>query len=358
MDIVEIATPIELSADQRPLLARRIVERHFYLHPELSRQDAEERARVLDMADSQLRYLREALATNRNELFVDQIAWTRATGNARGMPERKLLDLLASLEQVVREDFPPHEVDRILNAIAAARSGMDASPPSVSYLLEDAPLAELAQEYLDALLGLNRHRAYALIETALEQGATIADIYLGVFQPVLREVGRLWQLNHLGVAHEHFISAATQTIMSRLYPRIFGSQRVDRRLVMACVGDELHEIGARMVADLFELAGWDTLYLGANVEATDLAALLSRESPDLLCLSVTLGEHLGMLREQIQQVRQEPGCAGVKILVGGQPFNLAPSLWRQLGADGYATNATEAVAVVTSLFPDTTDATR
>ena len=65
----------------------------------------------------------------------------------------------------------------------------------------------------------------------------------------LREVGRLWQMNRLSVAQEHYVTAATQLIMSQLYPLVFRTARRDRRIVAACVGGELHELGVRMVAD-------------------------------------------------------------------------------------------------------------
>ncbi|MDZ7776615.1 MAG: hypothetical protein U5L09_13885 [Bacteroidales bacterium] len=60
--------------------------------------------------------------------------------------------------------------------------------------------------------------------------------------------------------------------MSQLYPYIFNSQRVGKSMVAATVGGELHEMGIRMVADFFEMEGWDTWYLGANAPAPKPAA--------------------------------------------------------------------------------------
>jgi methanogenic corrinoid protein MtbC1 len=63
------------------------------------------------------------------------------------------------------------------------------------------------------------------------------------------------------VAQEHYCTAATQLIMSQLSPRLFGRDRIGRRLVVTCVGDELYELGMHMVADFFEMEGWDA-YMG------------------------------------------------------------------------------------------------
>jgi methanogenic corrinoid protein MtbC1 len=38
-----------------------------------------------------------------------------------------------------------------------------------------------------------------------------------------------------------------------------------------------------------------------------------------------------------------------RIIVGGRPFNLEPDLWQTVGADGWAQDAGQAVAVVQQL---------
>ncbi len=96
------------------------------------------------------------------------------------------------------------------------------------------------------------------------------QLYLQVFQPALHRVGRLWQLNRVGVAEEHYCTAATQLIMSQLYPYLFTGERHRRIMVATCASGELHEIGARMVSDFFELEGWDTIYLGASAPAGEV----------------------------------------------------------------------------------------
>ena len=50
-----------------------------------------------------------------------------------------------------------------------------------------------------------------------------------------------------------------------MYPLLFSQERKDRTILCACPGTELHEMGSRMVADLFENNGWDSIYLGAAV---------------------------------------------------------------------------------------------
>jgi tRNA (guanine37-N1)-methyltransferase len=52
------------------------------------------------------------------------------------------------------------------------------------------------------------------------------------------------------------------------------------------------------------------------------------------------------LRELIAAVRSDEAARGVKILAGGYPFNVAPGLWREIGADASAADAAGAVAAL------------
>jgi methanogenic corrinoid protein MtbC1 len=154
------------------------------------------------------------------------------------------------------------------------------------------------------------------------------------------------------VAQEHYCTAATQLIMSQLYPHIFAGERNGRRLVAACVGEELHELGIRMVADFFEMEGWDTYYLGANAPTASILDSLDEYDADLLALSTTILSHVAQIREIIEQVHHRERGNGVKILVGGYPFNVSPELWRKVGADGYAVDAQEAIQAANELVSE------
>ena len=145
------------------------------------------------------------------------------------------------------------------------------------------------------------------------------------------------------MAQEHFVTAATQLIMSQLYPHIFASDRVGRTMVATGVTDDLHEIGVRMVCDFFEMEGWDTYYLGANMPAEAVVAAASERDADLVAISVTLGVHLDRVRETVRAVREDPATSATKIMVGGLPFILDEKLWQDVGADGYAIDAAGAV---------------
>jgi methanogenic corrinoid protein MtbC1 len=188
-----------------------------------------------------------------------------------------------------------------------------------------------------------------LILGAIEEGIGTREIYLNVLQPALYEVGRLWQMNQISVAREHFCTAAAQSILAILN-RNGGPRHEDATptIVSTCVSGEEHELGIRMVSDFFERAGWNSCYLGANTPNEAVISELSERGADVLAVSMTMAHQFPLLEELLRSVRHAPQCENVKILVGGHPFQRDPDLWTLLGADGVASDAQQAVEIVGS----------
>ncbi|HEX6898111.1 MAG TPA: cobalamin-dependent protein [Thermoanaerobaculia bacterium] len=329
---------------RRRSLAEALTERHYELRPDLARRYGERgRAKCLQDAEYHLSYLADSIAGVSPSLFADYVAWARVMLSTRGIPTEDLADNLRTLSETLQRELPG-DPGRLASEFVEAGLrvlGIEARDEEVC---RTDPLFELGQRYLRALLDGQRHVASQLIRQSVEGGTSIRDIYLQVFQRSQHEIGRLWQTNQLSVAQEHYCTAATQLIMSQLYPYIFASEKNGRALVATCVSGDLHEIGVRMVSDFFEMEGWDTFYLGANTPKPDLLRTLEQRRADVLAVSATMTFHVRAVTDLIDAVRAEHGDR-VKVLVGGHPFNIDPDLWRRIGADGSAADALESVAL-------------
>ena len=338
--------------EERRALAEEAVALHYDDEPALAqRYGPAGRAKCVQDAAYHLAYLDEAVASGAPALFLAYLDWVRSLLQGLGVPEADLRGQLAVLRRLT---FPrlEHEVAHAADAILDAALRAFEAPPRVpeSFIDPAAPLGVLAERYLAALIGGERKRAAELVLAAVEAGTPVADVYLEVIQRSQREIGRLWQLSRISVGQEHFCTAASQAIIARLYPHIFAAERAGRRLVAACVGGELHELGARMVADFFEMAGWDTYYLGANVPAESVLEAIETQRADVVGISATMVAHVDAVRRLVQGIRDDARGKSARILVGGYPFNLAGSLWQAVGADGSAPDARAAVAAAEHLL--------
>ena len=338
-------------ADARDAIARHLVEEEFLAHPELvHRYGAQGRAKSIEDAGYHLRYLAEALASENAQFFVDYVGWAKIMLAKRGVWAEDFLFHLQCMKDAIPEYVAPDLASEATRIIADALAGFSTLAEDVETFIDPSkPHAALANHYVQSLLRGERQHASRLILESVANGIGVRDIYLYVFQPSQYEIGRLWQTNQISVAQEHYCTAATQLIMSQLYPYIFATEKSGGRLVATCVSGDLHELGVRMVADFFEMAGWDTYFLGANTPITAVVQAVIERKATVLGISATMTYHVRTVAEMIAAVRASPACAGVRILVGGFPFNLDPELWRKVGADGHAPDADAAIALAQRL---------
>lgn len=342
MNAREISAAIEA---RRLAIAEAVATRQYAEHPELrERYGPSGWQRTLEDASYNLAFLAQAIALENPALFADYLGWLKVVLLRRRVRLQDLLDHFAYLQDGLCQSLPAEAAATACAYVAEGARQLPAMPEDLPAFIEgNAPLSVLAHQYFQALMRGERHVASRLMLDAVARGTPVKDVYLGVFQPCQREIGRLWQTNQISVAQEHYCTAATQWVMSQFYPFIFSGEKGAGRLVATCIAAELHEIGVRMVADFFEMEGWDTYYLGANTPTASVIDTLVERRADVLGISATITYHVSEVERLIRAVRENPACRDVLVLVGGYPFNLAPDLWRRIGADGWAPDAQMAV---------------
>jgi methanogenic corrinoid protein MtbC1 len=270
----------EIKARQEEL-AEEILRLHYRKQPELEKR-YDERCRELCLQDIQyhLSYLAEAVSSSSASLFVDYIEWVRVLLSGLGLPEEDLAINLRCMREVLLDRLSGMGRDVLQACLDDAMSRLEHPQQEPhSFIDVEQPLGGLARNYLDSLMEGDRGRALGLVKDASASGIGLKGIYLHVFQPCQQELGRLWHTGRISVAQEHFCTAATQLIMSQLYPLVFDSDKKGLRCVAACVSGELHELGIRMVSDFLEMEGWDTYYLGANSPASGILSAIEEKGP-------------------------------------------------------------------------------
>jgi methanogenic corrinoid protein MtbC1 len=179
-------------------------------------------------------------------------------------------------------------------------------------------MSERYRRYEAALLDFDRRTCSELVHDAFEDPDSIPRIYEQLLKPALYRVGELWERNEISVAAEHVATGITEGVMNELYPQLLGGERVRRSVVIAAVEGELHQVGAKMVADAFELRGWDATFVGASTPIPELVRIVREREPDVVGLSLSIYFHIPALDREIRALR-EAGFDG-PILVGGQAF--------------------------------------
>ncbi|MCA8957994.1 MAG: cobalamin-dependent protein [Planctomycetes bacterium] len=296
-----------------------------------------------------LAYLSEALATGRGQLLDDQVAWQKVALIAREIPLECLAVNLECLRDELAESLPAAAAPSAVRILDHARFHLDQSPDVLpSLLLGDHPHLDLTRHYVLAVLEGRRDDAIELVLRAHAEGVSVAELHEHVLGRAQGEIGRMWQMNEIHVAEEHFASQIAAQILARLRIVMPRAPANGRRAVCATVGGNLHEIGLQMVADHLEMGGWQPIQLGASMPAVDLVHGLRDFAGDLLAISTSIATQVRATADLIRFVRQHTASA-LPVLVGGPPFRAVPDLWNVVGADGCAADASSAAVVAARL---------
>lgn len=291
--------------------------------------------RVLELA--------AALRIGDPRLFVARVQWARKAFQARNHGAEDLRASLAALRDVLGERLPERARGGPLGYIDQSLAALDAPAPAMPDAALDParPGDRLALSYLQKILSGDVPEAVNEILAAVAGGLDVRNAYLDVLIPAEREIGRLWHTAQVSVAEEHLVTFAIQRTMAVLMSRSTPAAPNGRTAVVAAVANNAHDIGLRAAADLYQLAGWRSVFLGADVPREDLIAMLGAFDADVLLLGVTLTTQLPRAGETIAQIRRR--CERrVQVIVGGAAFDEASEVWKTLGADGYAADLASA----------------
>jgi methanogenic corrinoid protein MtbC1 len=105
------------------------------------------------------------------------------------------------------------------------------------------------------------------------------------------------------------------------------------KTLVICPPGELHEIGARMVADFFTLCGHPVIFVGANVPQDDIVNAIKYEKPLFVAISITNYFNLVETRAIIQKIAALKSSLAFKVILGGQACRANPAACQQFSPD-------------------------
>lgn len=324
-----------------PAVVEWVVERLYEAHPGMMTQFGERGlTRCREDIAHHLRFLQSALTSGSSGPFDDYVLWLAAVLKSRGVPVEHLRESLWLLDRFVAARLrgdPSALIRAILHTGIAA---LDAAQPLLpAFYRKLPPSAPESPAFAEALLAGDKRSAQRLMNAKLAEGMNLIEVDVAVIQPALYEVGQLWQYNRISVAQEHLATAICQTVQAGALMQAESAPPSDRRALFACVEGNFHSLGLRMVADAFELAGWESAYLGADVPTAALLQQIVATRPEVVGLSAALPQHIETIRDVIRLCRVELGGRCPSIMVGGLVMNSIDDLWQRVGADLWHTDA-------------------
>ncbi len=204
--------------------------------------------------------------------------------------------------------------------------------------------AALAQELGKALQQYDAEQADQIYSEALSL-YPVDSVVLDVIRPTLIRIGDLWHGGHITVAAEHFASNFLQGRLRSIF-RVAGGASHGARIVVACAPGEQHEMGGLMVAIMLRRAGFQVVYLGADMPLEDLVTLVHSGRFAAVLLSATTPDSVVRLRAGQQALRSLP-CP---LVFGGSLFEADEALAGDLGGAFLGNDVHQAVKQLEQLL--------
>ncbi|KAF0091475.1 MAG: cobalamin B12-binding domain-containing protein [Fusobacteria bacterium] len=331
-------------------IARKVFDKQFENDPKLDKEYDDHRKKLMyeDILIN-LSYLDTAIEFEDSKIFGDYAIWIYQLlcYIMKDLSRDRIKDQMImhyqilndSLSNVLLEAEAKKADQYIKDAIELTKK--EAIMFNESNKFQLSKYIDVNKKYLDYLLNYDTQGAYKFVESLIKTGYTLEEIYIDILQEVMHEVGNLWQRQEISVDKEHYCTSTTQVILSQFYPLIFSSAKKGAKILTCTVGSELHEMGARMISDLFEFYGWDSIYLGAAVPNEFVLKAIEENKPDLIALSVTMPQHLTICHDLVKAIKAKN--INSKIAVGGRGFNSSAELWKKWEVDISTDNALELV---------------
>lgn len=186
------------------------------------------------------------------------------------------------------------------------------------------------------------------VQAALDAGLGASAVLNDALVPAMAEVGRLFEEGEYFVPEMLISARAMKSAMALLKPFLQqGEVKFAGKVIIGTVKGDLHDIGKNLVSLMLEGAGFQVQDLGSDVSPEKYITAIKEANPDIMAMSALLTTTMVNMKTTIQAL-EEAGLRGkVKVMIGGAPVTEAFA--QQIGADGYAPDASRAVAVARSL---------
>jgi 5-methyltetrahydrofolate--homocysteine methyltransferase len=195
----------------------------------------------------------------------------------------------------------------------------------------------------------NKPEVRKQVQLALDQGATAKEILDEGLMKGMGIVGGMMEREEIMIPEVLDIAQFMgQTIEEMLKPLLLeGDVNPYGKVVFATVQGDLHDIGKNLVIMMLEGAGFQVIDLGIDVPPAAIVEAIRENQPGMLGLSALLTTTMPMIRTTIDAVKESGLRDQIKIIIGGAPVD--QQFADEVGADGYAPDASSATHVARSL---------
>ena len=206
------------------------------------------------------------------------------------------------------------------------------------------------EQLKEAIINGRAAEAKELTNKGLAEGIKPADFFPNVIVPAMNEVGRRMSDCEFYIPEVLIAARAARGATEILRPLLIGDEAV-KPLATVAVGTvkgDLHDIGKNLVTMMLEGAGFSVVDIGVDQTPEKFVEAAKANRAQVVGISALLTTTMPGMKDTIEAFAKAGMRKQVKIMVGGAP--LTDAYAKQIGADGYAADASSAARVAKTLI--------
>jgi len=206
----------------------------------------------------------------------------------------------------------------------------------------------ISKELEEALLSLDRIET----EFILTNLASQKDFTLVLEQnivPIMESIGEKWERGEVALSQVFMGGKILEDIVDKMMPKT-NTKRVDDPNIALILYKDHHLLGKRIVSSLLRARGYEFKDYGQQFDIGQLIDKLKEDNIEILLISVLMLNSALDIKKLILQMREEK--LAIKVVVGGAPFRFDIELGDEIGADYYATQASQVLEIIEKIQKD------
>jgi 5-methyltetrahydrofolate--homocysteine methyltransferase len=210
-------------------------------------------------------------------------------------------------------------------------------------------MEEVLKQLYDAVLEGDSKTTTEAVQAALDAGVRPEKVLNEGMVAAMGEVGRLFEAGEYYVPEMLIAARAMQSGLAILKPQLVKADiKPAGKIVAGTVKGDLHDIGKNLVCMMLEGAAFEIVDLGTDVAPEAFVEAVKSTGAQIVALSALLTTTMPNMKTTVEALKAAGLRDKIKIMIGGAP--VSENYAREIGADGYAMDASRAVSVAQSLI--------
>ncbi len=204
-------------------------------------------------------------------------------------------------------------------------------------------MADVLEVIRESIMEGDMHLTEEKVQEAIDAGMAPGKVLQEGLVAAMAEVGRLFEEGEYFVPEMLIAARAMKAGLALLKPHLVEADvKPAGKVASGTVKGDLHDIGKNLVCMMLEGAGFEIVDLGVDVSPEQFLNAVTEQGVDIIAMSALLTTTMPNMKATIESLKEAGVRDKVKVMIGGAPVTDAYA--EEIGADGYAPDASRAVA--------------